>query len=153
LTLKNAQQPLGDLPNKHQDLKWACYFCERCNIAVCSIADDNLLYKRLLEANNLTSLAVGDNTQGSIQISNKSRKLTVFCCGRVASHVIGTSCENCFDPNVQVTAINTARSKNPTTAEELSKGWGIGEEKARNTLKVTTQLGICQVKHPVGTVC
>jgi hypothetical protein len=109
-----------------------------------------MLYTRLLEANNIANLATGDNTKGSVQISNPEGKIRVFCCEQAASYVIGTSCEIVLDPNVKAAArINTAQSRKPISAERLAKRWGIGDEKVKNTLKETTQLGICQMKHPV----
>jgi hypothetical protein len=121
--VENAQQPLGDVMKDNHDLERARYFCERPIIAACIIADDNLLVcTRLSEANHLTDLAIRDNTQGSVQIFSKTGKRTVFCCKQASSCVIGTSCENCFDPNVKVTAINTTQSnKNPISAEKVAK--------------------------------
>jgi hypothetical protein len=62
--------------------------------------------------------------------------------------MIGMSCENCLNPNITVAAMNTKRTKNPVSAEKLAKRWGVGEQKAKLTLDVTTQKGVRHVKHP-----
>ena len=47
-----------------------------------------------------------------------------------------------------IAGITTGKRLNGINAETLAKNWGIGLEKAKNTLKVTTQRGIRTVVHP-----
>jgi hypothetical protein len=141
--------PLMDRTNTHHNLERARHYCEPRNIAACSIADDNLLYNRLIAINKVTNSAAGDNFPGTVQFGDENGDRTVYCCERAANCAIGTCCENCLNPSTQVSAINTKRSKNPISSEQLANRWKVGEQKAKETLNVTTQKGIRHVKHPV----
>jgi hypothetical protein len=147
-----SRNPLTDQTNKTNTdhaLARAQYFNEHRNIAACSIADDNLLYNRLLIKNPIADSVAGDNFMGTTQFDNENGNRTVYCCERAAKCAIGTCCESCLNPTVQISAINTKRSKNPISSDQLASRWKVGEQKARDTLNVTTQKGIRHVRHPV----
>ena len=54
------------------NLERAQYFNEPRNIAACCIADDNLLYNRLIAANHLDDTPAGDLLTGTVQISKEN---------------------------------------------------------------------------------
>ena len=53
----------------HFKSEHARYYCEPRNIAACNIADDNLLYDRLLATNKLADSPARDIFTGTVQIS------------------------------------------------------------------------------------
>jgi hypothetical protein len=136
----------------------AAHFAQRPAIASMSIADDNLLFDRLQRKLDATGTFAGDHLIAGVTTGYDKENIdhghrNVACCERAAGALIGNCCElcapTCFDKTIQVSAIDSTRTKHAIEPDALAKRWNIGIEKAKNTLQVTTQKGIRTAVHPV----
>lgn len=154
-----AGRPLMDITNtgtSQEQIDRASYFAERREISAIDIATNNNLYSKLRATTNYSDgSSAGDRSIGGVTFCDETK--VTYCCERAAGSVIGDCCDRCVgscftEPSHRarrVGAMDTRRSRHPVTKEELARKWGIGIEKAWNTLEVTTQKGVRKAIHPV----
>ena len=174
--ISNQLRP--DDPNVEDDRLYRIKECSRNrNISSIAIADDGLLFDRMLQNRKISESCAGDigleqeliddvrecyrvsTVRNDIETTTRSVFGVSIVDNETESvpmlvdeieNVVRTDLVEGIDSDVRTDNIGQVQSgRKKLSAEVLAKRWGIGLQTAMNTLRVTTQKGLRKVTHPV----